>query len=79
MLLQGFGNYTRGCASAPPRNGTATRREERPISKHQPLRVPNRYHRRGSGATVGGDHKGPLITGKKPLFCNIKFKQTHKS
>jgi hypothetical protein len=25
MLLQGFGGYTRGCASAPPRNGTATR------------------------------------------------------
>jgi hypothetical protein len=25
------GGYTRGCASAPPQNGTTTRREERPI------------------------------------------------
>jgi hypothetical protein len=39
-LLQGFGGYTRGCASAPPRNDTTTRREEGPIRKHQPLRVP---------------------------------------
>jgi hypothetical protein len=29
MLLQGFGGYTRGCASVPPRNRTATRREEK--------------------------------------------------
>jgi hypothetical protein len=53
MLLQGFGGYTHGCASAPPRNNTTTRREERPISKRQPLRVPNGYHRRGSGAIAG--------------------------
>jgi hypothetical protein len=59
--------YTRGCASVPPRNSTATRREERPISKHQPLRVPNGYHRRGSGATVGDSHKGLLITGENPI------------
>jgi hypothetical protein len=72
MLLQGFGGYTRGCASTPPRNGTATRAEEHPISKHQPLRVPNRYHRRGSGATVEDDHKGPLITGKTPFLQNNK-------
>jgi hypothetical protein len=72
MLLQGFGGYTRGCSSAPPRNGTATGREERPISKRQPLRFPNGYHRRGSGATVGDGHKGPLITGENPLFCKIK-------
>jgi hypothetical protein len=52
MLLQGFRGYTHGCASAPPRNSTATRREECPISKYQPLRVPNGYHCRGSGATV---------------------------
>jgi hypothetical protein len=43
-LLQVFGGYTLGCASTPPRNNTATRREERPISKCQPLRVPNGYH-----------------------------------
>jgi hypothetical protein len=67
-LLQGFGGYTRGCASAPPRNNTTTRREEGPISKRQPLRVPNGYHRRGSGATVGDSHEGPLITGENPFF-----------
>jgi hypothetical protein len=39
--------------SAPARNSPASRREERPISKHQPLRDPNGNHRRGSGATVG--------------------------
>jgi hypothetical protein len=59
--------YTRGCASVPRRNSTTTRREERPISKHQPLRVPNRYHRRGSGATVGDSHKGLLITRENPI------------
>jgi hypothetical protein len=71
MILRGFGGYTHGCASAPPRNGRATRREESPTNKHQPLRVPNRYHRRGSGATVGDSHKGPLITGENPLFRKI--------
>jgi hypothetical protein len=70
-LVQGFGGYTCGCASAPPRNSVATRREERPISKHQPLRVPDGYHRRGSGATVGDSHKGPLITGENPIFSQI--------
>jgi hypothetical protein len=35
-----FGGYTRECASAPPRNGTTSRREECPISKRQPLRDP---------------------------------------
>jgi hypothetical protein len=65
--LQGFGGYTRGCASASPRNNTATKREEHPISKHQPLLVPNRYQRRGSGVTVGDSHKGPLIIGEKPI------------
>jgi hypothetical protein len=79
VLLQGFGSYTRGCASAPPRNNTTTRREERPISKRQPLRVPNGYHRRGTGATVGDNHKGPLITRENSFFRKItKHKQTHK-
>jgi hypothetical protein len=79
MLLQGFGGYTRGCASAPPRNSTAARREECPISKRQPLRVPDGYHSKGSGATVGDNHKGPLIAGEKPLFRKIiKRKQTRK-
>jgi hypothetical protein len=32
--------YTRECASTPPRNRTTSRREECPISKHQPLRDP---------------------------------------
>jgi hypothetical protein len=76
-LLQGFGGYTRGCASVPPQNNTATRREERPISKHQLLRVPNGYHRIGSGATVGDSHKGPLITGKNPLLRKIIKTQTN--
>jgi hypothetical protein len=66
--LQGFGGYTRGCASAPPWNSTTSRREGCPISKHQPLRDPNGYHRRGSGATVGDSHRGPLKTGGKPIF-----------
>jgi hypothetical protein len=70
-LLQGFGGYTRRCASAPPRNRIATRREECPISKHQSLRIPDGYHRRGSGATVGDSHKGPLITEGKPIFSQI--------
>jgi hypothetical protein len=70
-LLQGFGGYTRGCASAPPRNSTATRREESPISKRQPPRVPNGYHHRGSGATVRDSHKGPLVTGENPPFRKI--------
>jgi hypothetical protein len=30
-LLQGFRGYTRGCASAPPRNVTTSRREESPL------------------------------------------------
>jgi hypothetical protein len=67
-LLQGFGGYTRGCASAPPRNSTATRSEERPTSKLQPLRVPNRYHCRGSRATVEDSHRGSLITGENARF-----------
>jgi hypothetical protein len=76
-LLQGFEGYTRGCASAPPRNITATRREEHPISKRQPLWVPNGYHRRGSGATVRDGHEGPLITGNKPLFRKNNKTQTN--
>jgi hypothetical protein len=68
MPLQGFGGYTRGCASAPPQNSTAIRREEGSISKRQPLRVPNKYHRRGSGATIGDRHKSPLITRENPFF-----------
>jgi hypothetical protein len=80
-LPQGFGGYTRGCASTPPQNSTATRREECPISKHQPLRVPNGYHRRGLGATVGDSHGGPLNNlGKTHFLSQItKHKRTHKS
>jgi hypothetical protein len=66
--MQGFGGYTRGCTSAPPRNNIATRKEERPISKHQPLRIPNGYLRRGSGVTVGDSHEGPLMTKENPIF-----------
>jgi hypothetical protein len=77
-LLQDFGGYTRGYASAPPRNSTATRREESPISKRQPLQVPNGYHYRGSGATAGDNHKGPLISGENTPFKKIiKCKQTN--
>jgi hypothetical protein len=73
MLLQGFGGYTRGCASAPLQNSTTIRRGERPIRKRQPLQVPDEYHRRGSGATVGDNHKGTLITGGNPFsFANNK-------
>jgi hypothetical protein len=50
---QSFGGYTRGCASAPPRNSTTSRREERPIKEHQPLRVLDGNCCKGSGATVG--------------------------
>jgi hypothetical protein len=59
-LLQGFRGYTHGCASTPPRNCTASRREECPISKRQPLRDPNGYHHRGSGATVGDSPRVPV-------------------
>jgi hypothetical protein len=38
----------------------ATRREERPISRLQHLREPERNTRRRSGATVGDNHEGPL-------------------
>jgi hypothetical protein len=55
----------------PPWNSTAARREESPISKHQPLRVPHGYHRRGSGATVGDNHRGPLITRENPSIQKI--------
>jgi hypothetical protein len=55
----------------PPRTSTASRREECPISKHQPLRNPNGYHYRGSGATVGDSHRGPLNNRGKPIsFAN---------
>jgi hypothetical protein len=47
MILQGFGGYTSRCASAPPRNSIAARKEEHPISRHQPPRVPDGYLRRG--------------------------------
>jgi hypothetical protein len=71
-LLQGFRGYTRGCASAPPRNSTTSKREERPISKHQPLRDPNGYHRRGSGATVGDSPRGPLKQPGENQFLSQK-------
>jgi hypothetical protein len=74
---EGFGSYTRGCASAPQRNSTTTRREERPINKRQPLRVPNGYHLRGSGATVGDNHKGPLMTSEKTPFWQNNKTQTN--
>jgi hypothetical protein len=53
---------------------------DRPISKHQPLQDPNGYHCRGSGATVGDSHRGPLKNRGKPIFfCkNTKHKRTHK-
>jgi hypothetical protein len=55
-------------ALAPPRNSTTSKREECPINKHQPLRGPNGYHRRGSGATVRDSHWGPLKHGGKHVF-----------
>jgi hypothetical protein len=76
-LLQGFGGYTRGCASTPPWNSTTTRKEECSISKLQPLRVPNRYHCRVSGATIGDNYKGHLITGETPLSKNNKKQKTN--
>jgi hypothetical protein len=69
-LLQGFWGYTRGCASAPPRNSTTSRREEHPIRKRQPLQDPNGYHHRGSGATVGDSPRGPLNNQGKSHFLS---------
>jgi hypothetical protein len=56
-----------------------TRREEYP-SKHQPLRVPNGYPRRGSGATVGDSHRGPLNNQGETHFLSqkTKHKRAHK-
>jgi hypothetical protein len=57
MLLQGFGGYTRGCASVPPRSSTTSRRERCPISERQPLQDPTdiTIEARGllSGTTIG--------------------------
>jgi hypothetical protein len=54
----------------------ATGREERPISRLQHLREPDRYTRRCSGATVGDSHKGPLKTGGILLKTCKKRKHT---
>jgi hypothetical protein len=43
----------------------------------QHKQVPDGYHRRGSGATVGDSHKGPLIAGEKPTFWQIIKTQTN--
>jgi hypothetical protein len=59
-LLQGFGARPAGLLTRPRGTALATRREERPISKHQHLRDPNGYTHRCSGATVGDSHNGPL-------------------
>jgi hypothetical protein len=73
------GGNTRGCASTPPWNSTTSRREEHPISKHQPLRDPNGYHRKGSGATVRDSHRGPLNNRGKPHFLLQITKHKHKT
>jgi hypothetical protein len=52
-LLQGFGGYTRGCASAPPQNVTPSRREESPNRKHQPLQVPTDTAAKAQGLLSG--------------------------
>jgi hypothetical protein len=61
------------------RKALATRREERPISRLQHLREPDRYTHRCSGATFGDSHKGPLNnqeeTHLKPAK-NAKHKST---
>jgi hypothetical protein len=73
------GDTPAGVLARPPRNSTTTRREGRLISEHEPLRVPDGYHRRGSRATVGDSRKCPLMTGGETLFRKIiKYKQTHE-
>jgi hypothetical protein len=66
-LLQGFRGYTRGCVSVPPRNGTTimgrTSHQEAPAFAGS-----YGYLGKGSGATVGDGHKGPLITGENHPF-----------
>jgi hypothetical protein len=49
-----------GPLTRPHGKAFATRKEERPISRLQHLREPDRYTRRCSGATVGDSHEGPL-------------------
>jgi hypothetical protein len=71
-LLQGFGGYSRGSASAAARNRTSDQGEERPISKRQHLRDPNEYAHRCSGATVGDNHEGPLNNQGKPAYIRKK-------
>jgi hypothetical protein len=76
LVLTPLQEHSRSCGASGARpagpltrpHGTtlATRREERPISKHQHLRDPNGYTHKCSGATVGDSHKGPLNNQGKP-------------
>jgi hypothetical protein len=65
-LLKASGARPAGLLARPHRIASATRGEERPISKRQHLRDPNGYTHRCSGATVGDSHEGPLNNQGKP-------------
>jgi hypothetical protein len=49
--------------AAPPRSIMTSRREENPNRKLQPLWGPTDTAAKARGATVGDNHRGPLITG----------------
>jgi hypothetical protein len=72
-----------GPLTRPHGKALATRGEERPISRLQHLREPNRYTRRRSGATVRDIHKGPLNnqgeTRLKPAKNKHKSTRTPKA
>jgi hypothetical protein len=58
---------------------SATRGEERLVSKRQHLRDPNRYTHKCSGATIGDSHKGPLNNWGKPTSSRKKRKMQTNS
>jgi hypothetical protein len=66
-LLQGFGGYTHGCASAPPRNVTHIQRGRKPYQKLQPLRYPLIIPAKARGLLSGTAIGGPLTMGEITL------------
>jgi hypothetical protein len=74
-LLQGFGGYTHGCASAP--HGTSQHSEGKKVLREslslcESLQIPLQRLE----ATVRDSHRGPLKRGKSPLPKNKQSNAT---